>query len=70
MTINFKAPDIKELKPRILVLGIGGAGGSHHGGIRAGLGRQSGEGKQREKVNFKGASAFNKCIEIEPKMHK
>ena len=24
MTINFKAPDIKELKPRILVLGIGG----------------------------------------------
>ena len=27
MTINFKAPDIKELKPRILVLGVGGAGG-------------------------------------------
>ena len=23
MTINFKAPDIKELKPRILVLGVG-----------------------------------------------
>ena len=27
MTINFKTPDIKELKPRILVLGVGGAGG-------------------------------------------
>ena len=25
MTINFKTPDIKELKPRILVLGVGGA---------------------------------------------
>ena len=23
MTINFKTPDIKELKPRILVLGVG-----------------------------------------------
>jgi len=28
MTINFKAPDIRELKPRILVLGVGGAGGN------------------------------------------
>ena len=28
MTINFKAPEIKELKPRILVLGVGGAGGN------------------------------------------
>jgi len=28
MTINFKIPDIKELKPRILVLGVGGAGGN------------------------------------------
>ena len=27
MTINFKIPEIKELKPRILVLGVGGAGG-------------------------------------------
>ena len=26
MTINFKVPEIKELKPRILVLGVGGAG--------------------------------------------
>ena len=25
MTINFKTPDIRELKPRILVLGVGGA---------------------------------------------
>ena len=28
MTINFKAPDIRELKPRILVIGVGGAGGN------------------------------------------
>ena len=28
MTISFKAPDIRELKPRILVLGVGGAGGN------------------------------------------
>ncbi len=28
MTINFRTPDIKELKPRILVLGVGGAGGN------------------------------------------
>ncbi len=38
MTINFKAPEIKELKPRILVLGIGGAGGNAiNGMIEAGL---------------------------------
>ena len=38
MTINFKTPDIKELKPRILVLGIGGAGGNAiNGMIEAGL---------------------------------
>ena len=38
MTINFKAPDIKELKPRILVLGIGGAGGNAiNGMMEAGL---------------------------------
>ena len=28
MTINFKAPEIKELKPRLLVMGVGGAGGN------------------------------------------
>ena len=28
MTINFKAPEIKELQPRLLVLGDGGAGGN------------------------------------------
>ena len=28
MTINFKAPEIKELQPRLLVMGIGGAGGN------------------------------------------
>ena len=33
MTINFKTPDIKELKPRILVLGVGGAGGNDYGMI-------------------------------------
>ena len=38
MTINIKAPDIKELKPRILVLGVGGAGGNAiNGMIDAGL---------------------------------
>ena len=33
MTINFKSPDIKELKPRILVLGVGGAGGNAINGM-------------------------------------
>jgi len=33
MTINFRAPDIKELKPRILVLGVGGAGGNAINGM-------------------------------------
>ena len=28
MTINFKAPEITELQPRLLVLGVGGAGGN------------------------------------------
>ncbi len=28
MTINFKTPEIKELKPRLLVMGVGGAGGN------------------------------------------
>ena len=28
MTINFKAPEIKELQPRLLVVGVGGAGGN------------------------------------------
>tara|TARA_Y100001970_G_scaffold274763_1_gene375046 strand:+ start:348 stop:1844 length:1497 start_codon:yes stop_codon:yes gene_type:complete len=28
MAINFKTPDIKELQPRLLVLGVGGAGGN------------------------------------------
>src|SRR5246500_4849341 len=27
MTINLKIPDIRELKPRITVFGVGGAGG-------------------------------------------
>jgi cell division protein FtsZ len=27
MTINLKAPQLKELKPHILVCGVGGAGG-------------------------------------------
>ncbi len=33
MTINFKQPDIKELKPRILVMGVGGAGGNAINGM-------------------------------------
>jgi len=38
MTINFKTPDIRELRPRILVLGVGGAGGNAiNGMIEAGL---------------------------------
>ena len=28
MTINFRTPEIKELQPRILVMGVGGAGGN------------------------------------------
>ena len=28
MTINLKAPEIKELQPRLLVMGVGGAGGN------------------------------------------
>ena len=28
MAINFKAPEIKELQPRLLVMGVGGAGGN------------------------------------------
>ena len=38
MTINFKPPEIRELKPRILVLGVGGAGGNAiNGMIESGL---------------------------------
>ena len=33
MTINFKPPEIRELKPRILVLGVGGAGGNAINGM-------------------------------------
>ena len=28
MTINLKVPEIKELQPRLLVMGVGGAGGN------------------------------------------
>ena len=38
MTINFRSPEIKELQPRLLVLGVGGAGGNAiNGMIDAGL---------------------------------
>jgi len=38
MTININMPEIKELHPRILVLGVGGAGGNAiNGMIEAGL---------------------------------
>ena len=33
MTINIKGPELKELKPRILVLGVGGAGGNAINGM-------------------------------------
>ena len=33
MTINLKGPELKELKPRILVLGVGGAGGNAINGM-------------------------------------
>ena len=33
MTINVKGPELRELKPRILVLGIGGAGGNAINGM-------------------------------------
>ena len=38
MTINIKGPELKELKPRIIVLGVGGAGGNAlNGMIEAGM---------------------------------
>ena len=38
MTINVNVPELRELKPRILVLGVGGAGGNAiNGMIEAGL---------------------------------
>ena len=38
MTISIKGPELKELKPRILVLGVGGAGGNAiNGMIEAGM---------------------------------
>src|SRR5882672_4963692 len=38
MTINLKLPDIKELKPKITVFGVGGAGGNAvNNMIRSGL---------------------------------
>ena len=38
MTININVPELRELKPRILVLGVGGAGGNAiNGMIDAGL---------------------------------
>ena len=38
MTINFKAPEIKELQPRLVVMGVGGAGGNAIDGmIESGL---------------------------------
>ena len=33
MTINFKTPEIKELQPRLLVMGVGGAGGNAINGM-------------------------------------
>ena len=33
MTININVPELRELKPRILVLGVGGAGGNAINGM-------------------------------------
>ena len=33
MTINVNVPELRELKPRILVLGVGGAGGNALNGM-------------------------------------
>ena len=33
MTINIKGPELREVKPRILVLGVGGAGGNAINGM-------------------------------------
>ena len=38
MSINVNIPELRELKPRILVVGVGGAGGNAiNGMIEAGL---------------------------------
>ena len=38
MTINIKSSELREIKPRILVLGVGGAGGNAiNGMIEAGM---------------------------------
>ena len=38
MTINLRMPDIKELRPKITVFGVGGAGGNAvNNMIRSGL---------------------------------
>ena len=49
MTINLKIPDIRELKPRITVFGVGGAGGNAvNNMISAGLqGRRLRRGEHR-----------------------
>ena len=48
MTININVPELRELKPRILVLGVGGAGGNAiNGMIEAGL-----QGVEFVAVNF------------------
>ena len=38
MPINISAPELRELKPRIMVLGVGGAGGGGNGGTPGGSG--------------------------------
>ena len=51
MTINFKTPDIKELKPRILVMGVGGAGGEKETGGGRESGSDAWKGYMRRQTN-------------------
>ena len=47
MTITIKAPDIRELKPRITVFGVGGAGGNATSGnatVKRTIGGDGGDG--------------------------
>ncbi|MEL7029440.1 MAG: hypothetical protein AAGL49_09560, partial [Pseudomonadota bacterium] len=47
MPINLSMPETTELKPRITVVGVGGAGGARRRGGRRGCGRGRGCGGLR-----------------------
>ena len=51
MTINLKAPELRELKPRIMVCGVGGAGGNAvNNMIVSGLDRRRFRGRQHRRA--------------------